>query len=143
MEVTEMTRTKRRSIRAAGVVVSYVAGLVALTVALVALANWTDDADAALWTVLIGAVIMSLAAGYSVRGFWILGVPAAISATLMAFAILLLSSGFPSYDNDPMLGLYALVLPFVAFLVLGAPMSIGVVLGRRDEQADRQIDADG
>jgi peptidoglycan/LPS O-acetylase OafA/YrhL len=127
-------RPRRSNFRAAAIAAGYVVGLGAIAVGTTALTTETNADDAALWLFLIGTGAVSFAAGYAVCRWWILGVPAAISAVLMTLVLLLLSSGFPSYDDvshlSPDAG-YALGLPFVALLSLGVPMALGVAVGQR------------
>jgi len=127
-----MTRTERHDVaRDAAIAAGYVIGLVALAVGTTALATETTYDEASQLLLLLGAAALSFAVGYAARRYWILSVPGAIASGVMVLAFMLLASGFPSYDNDPMLGLYALIAPFVVFLVLGGPMTLGVAAGRR------------
>jgi hypothetical protein len=132
-----MTRTERHdAVRDAAIAAGYAIGLVALTVGTTALATETTYDEAAQLLLLLGAAALSFAAGYATRRYWILAVPGAIASGMMVLVFMLLASGFPSYDNDPRLGLYALIAPLAVFVVLGGPMALGVAAGRHAPGAE-------
>jgi hypothetical protein len=89
------------------------------------------------WTYVGIAVVVAFGMGFAARDPKVLALPAVLSAGALALAVALFASGFPSYDNDPMLGVYALVSPVFIAVVLGAPMALGVFVGRRGQRDDR------
>jgi hypothetical protein len=136
-EVVLMAWSENRNrLRDSAVAVGYVVALGTWGATLGTIADGPTSGETVGWLFLVVAVVLSYTAGHLVGRFWILAVPGALAAATMAFVFWLLSNGFPSYDNDQMLALYALVLPFVMFAVLGAPMALGVFIGRRDEEPD-------
>ena len=114
----------------------YLAALAGMAIAL-------PHTESGFWLYAVGAIGASLALGVATPRLWVLVIPAAISALACALAFGLLASGVPSYDNDPMLALYILAFPACVLVVLGAPMLLGVLIGRSLERDSDPEDGEG